>query len=304
MADHLIACPFCQGQLTVSDDQAGMQLACPHCNGEFHLQAQSSDDGGNVPLPIPDKVPFFGASRRKLFGEHFEHLAADGILSASDKAHLVQVAAQLNLSESEVNKVQGELFMAKWKPIQERLNASMYLTDEDLREIDALKRQYGVTVENEPSVKLARERWLIDEKGFLPPPFMRTSAILQSGESAYLEAQTTWHQMRSVRKGYVGGSVGVRLAKGVRISVGRAIPICSQELTALSSGDLVVTDKRLLFQGAHRSTSILLGRITGIELFREGLMIHKDRGLSDLFSMPVINSAYLESLIRSLIERR
>lgn len=301
MADHQLTCPFCDAQMTVSESQAGMHLACPHCNGEFHLDPPNADDGSNSPLPVPDKLPFFGFSKRKLFGRHLEHLAGDEVLSSADKAHLKQLAAQMGLSEADVNSVQGKLFMERFEEVQKRINSTLYVTDQDLAELEALKKRYSASVEFDESINLARERWLMDEKGALPKPMSEASAILQRGELAYHEVHTTWHQMRSVRKGYVGTSVGLRLAKGVRLSVGRAIPICSEELKPLATGKLIATNKRLLFQGSHRSTSIAVGQITGMELFREGLMIHKSRGLSDLFALPLIQAAYLESLLGRLV---
>ena len=280
-----------------------MQLVCPHCGGEFHLEAPDAGTGENQPLPVPDKLPFFGSDRKKVFGQHFEHLAADGTLSDEDKRHLAYLAANFGLSEKDVNSVQGELFMREWKPIQERLNSTRYVSEADLALIEALKRKFGVTLETDQSIQLAHGRWRLDERGELPIPVRAPSALLSPGESAYWEIQSTWHQVRSVRKGYIGGSAGIRIAKGVRIGASRAIPISEQQLTPLSTGVLTVTEKRLLFQGGDRTTTILLGRITGTEVFREGLMIHKDRGVSDLFSMPVLSSAYLDSLVRRLIDQ-
>jgi hypothetical protein len=302
MATHQIVCPSCAGEVTVSEDQAGMVLACPHCGLEFELEAATPDNSDHQPLALPEKVPFFKASRKRILKEHMDHLSADGTLSESDKRHLAYLTANLKLSEEDANSVQGELFMEHWRPIQQRLNSTMYLNDADVAELEELGKRFGVKITQEESILIARQRWMMDQKGILPKPLGTSAAMLSPKENAYWEIPSTWHQIRSVSKGYVGGSVGIRVAKGVRLSLGRAIPVRRQELTPLSAGTLTVTDKRLLLQGGQRSTTILLSRITSTEIFKEGLMIHKDRGVPDLFSMSVIQSAFLDSLIRLLVE--
>jgi hypothetical protein len=302
MENHLINCPTCAGNVTVSDDQAGMLLLCPHCGAEFEVAHRTNEHGEHLPLPVPEKLPFFKSGRKQILKEHIDHLAADGTLSEADKAHVSALANQLGLTEQEANSVQGALFMRHWEPIQKRMNSTGYVSDDDLAQLEELKKQYGINVTLYQCFLLAHRRWRMDQKGELPPLLRNCSAFLQANESAYWETSSTWHQIRAVRKGYVGGSVGIRIAKGVRLSVGRAVPITNHELTPLSGGKLVVTTKRLLFQGDHRATTILLSRITGTEVFQEGLMIHKDRGASDLFAMPALNSAFLDSLVRLLLE--
>lgn len=287
--------------MVVTDEQAWTRLACPHCGVEFDLEGSGPPPlPENAPLESPEKVPLFGFQRKKEFAKHFEHLVSDGHLSDNDKHHLTRLAAELGLSEKDATNVHNELFMERLKPIRSRIEKTFHLTDDDIGELDALKRQYSAELELDSLMGMARTRWLLDERGQLPPPLAAVTTMLDEAESAFMTTNSTWCQLRSVRKGYAGGSVGFRVAKGVRLSFGQAVPITSEELKPLSSGTLFITDKRLLFQGDFKATSVLLGHITNLETFRDGLMVHKNRGNSDFFQMSAFHAAYSESLIRCL----
>ncbi len=304
MADHLIHCYSCSGKMTVSDEHAGMVLTCPHCSVEFEVESGGQPDrepGENAPLDAPEKVPFFGFQRRKEFAKHLEHLAADGNISESDKRHLEKLASDLGVSHSEIREAQEGLFESRWKPIKSRIERAFYVTDDDLAEIKELGRRYNVSMEFDPTINFARRRWLMDTKGELPAPMPNPSIMLSGRELAYWEIATAWSQLRSVRKGYTGGAVSFRVAKGVRFSVGKAVPITSEELTRLDTGTLTFTNRKLVFQGGMRSTSVQLAKIIDLEVFKDGLMVHKDRGKSDFFATSTANATFAKSLIAALV---
>jgi hypothetical protein len=108
------------------------------------------------------------------------------------------------------------------------------------------------------------------------------------------------HKCGRSAKGYVGGVARFRIAKGVSFSVGRAVPISRDELVTLGEGSLYATNKRVLFAGAGQNTSILLSRISEIEVFREAACFGKDRGKDDYFLMSAFQSIYVRSLVGAL----
>ncbi len=62
------------------------------------------------------------------------------------------------------------------------------------------------------------------------------------------------HVTRRVPKGYVGGSISFRVAKGVRLSFGRAVPVSSTytDTVVEAEGAFVVTSERLAFLASKK----------------------------------------------------
>src|SRR3546814_6450809 len=83
---------------------------------------------------------------------------------------------------------------------------------------------------------------------------------LGRNEICYHYCPSVWLQMKTVREhhGYAGGSIGFRVAKGVTLRFGRAVPITStrEELVEKAGGELYVTNKKLAFIGQRSSTKI------------------------------------------------
>jgi len=96
-------------------------------------------------------------------------------------------------------------------------------------------------------------------------PQISTSIILKRGEVAYFEEYTTLSEVRAERgnqtvfagkgtrnKGFFGGSAG----KSKSVDV----------LTEIDSGDLILTNKRIVFDGSIRNKNIKLNTIISIDI--------------------------------------
>jgi hypothetical protein len=101
------------------------------------------------------------------------------------------------------------------------------------------------------------------------------------------------------RTGYVGGAVSFRVAKGVRFSVGRAVPTYNEYegLMEVSPGVLYVTSKRLVFRGSKKSASVPFGRLIDYTLYADGIELHKTSGKPDVYLMDSPDPEYIAALI-------
>src|SRR3546814_8716729 len=83
----------------------------------------------------------------------------------------------------------------------------------------------------------------------LEPVPVEADIRLGRNEICYHYCPSVWLQMKTVREhhGYAGGSIGFRVAKGVTLRFGRAVPITStrEELVEKAGGELYVTNKKL-----------------------------------------------------------
>jgi hypothetical protein len=107
-------------------------------------------------------------------------------------------------------------------------------------------------------------------------PAARDSGInLQRGEIDYFSIAADMLEERVVRSNYVGGSRGVsiRLVKGVSYRVGQSRGHIESEraLVSVSSGQLTITNQRLIFTGDRKSVNAPLPKIMNLEMFSDGL---------------------------------
>src|SRR3546814_14241356 len=99
---------------------------------------------------------------------------------------------------------------------------------------------------------------LFRSTGRLEPEPVEADIRLGRNEICYHYCPSVWLQMKTVREhhGYAGGSIGFRVAKGVTLRFGRAVPTTStrEELGEKAGGELYVPNKTHDFIGKRSAT--------------------------------------------------
>ncbi len=133
------------------------------------------------------------------------------------------------------------------------------------------------------------------------PGSIAADLMLDQGETVYFSVSSIWHQTRVHNQGYGGASLSIPTGiKGVRFRFGQYSHIKTEELTALASGILYVTTKRLLFMGDSRNTKIEFRKIADAHIYADALKIAKYIGKPDYFSMTVAEARFVVLLIEKL----
>jgi len=130
---------------------------------------------------------------------------------------------------------------------------------------------------------------------------------LQRSEVCHGCFNVIWHELRTRTTGvrYAGPVASIPIMKGLRYRIGsvRTGRVSVEELTRVDEGTIYVTNKRLIFDGAKRNTSIRYSAILSIEPFSDGLRIEKASGRSPtlvvLGDADVANALLAEVLHRS-----
>jgi hypothetical protein len=103
----------------------------------------------------------------------------------------------------------------------------------------------------------------------------RPNFLLQRGEIICWAEPSTLEEIKVVGRHYEGGSSGVsfRVAKGVRFTVGRQRGHSVNETAAVttSTGELVITNKRLAFLGDNKSLAIKFDKLLEIHPASNGI---------------------------------
>jgi len=301
-------CPNCSQECLVEEAFVGQNIRCPSCSKDFFASPLDNTSPGSTPTPpgqaphltVIDKLPFFKSHRRKLLEEKFDELLKAGHIDDNAEQVLVAFAVSINLKPSDFTELRQERFAAEYEPIKRGIEASMWLTDEDIEAQHRLEEKYGMKANFAGEAALCRLIYLLESKGQLPTP-ISTDLMLAAKETAYYNTITTWHQTRVSNRGYSGTSVSIPSGiSGVRFRFGGYTPIKSEEMTPLSSGLLYVTSKRLLFSGDRRNTTISLTKIVDGHLYADGLRIEKSTGKPDFFSMAPVQGRFILGLVGKL----
>lgn len=92
---------------------------------------------------------------------------------------------------------------------------------------------------------------------------VQTKIILKKGETAYYSEQSKLFETRAVRH-YQSGSAGIRVMKGVYVGGSRGKSISNEEWKHIDDGTLIITNKRLVFDGFSQNRNFNLSRILSV----------------------------------------
>ena len=124
--------------------------------------------------------------------------------------------------------------------------------------------------------------WLNAIENDRAQPILETSpsVMLKKGEIPFLSLNNVMlKEPRSVRVTH-GGYAGprIRVAKGISFGLGTfgAKSESHEEIRVIDQGNLLLTNKRLVFSGGKRSTNIQLKKVLSIDPFDDGIAVRRD----------------------------
>jgi len=162
------------------------------------------------------------------------------------------------------------------------------VTAEEDTKIAAISDNLGIAITHDGTTQHTLERFRLlarIDNGQLTR--LDAPVILQRGEECYAHLQCSLHELRTVTKAvaYHGPAGRIRIMKGLSwrygyVNVNR---VTSEQLKEIDAGTLYVTNKRLLFNGARKNSSLPLKRVIHFALFSDAIQIEKDSGRDQFF---------------------
>lgn len=214
--------------------------------------------------------------------------------------HRVTDSQELNRVKKELESAQAELYH-RYRDVADGVDTSTGVADADnmLQQArDHRSRASDLTSQKEAASELlahltteiARRKEVVKELGFdalgvladldvngIRP--ISTSLVLKSKEVAAYEVPATLSRW-STRTQYVGGSHGVSIPLGhglrYRVSSYRGHPVQSQSLSRVDSGQLVVTNQRLVFIGSKKDVSTPVAKVVHVEPYSDAVGIGRE----------------------------
>lgn len=210
---------------------------------------------------------------KKAFRDTLIEAVNDGELSIDEITKLDKQKEELGLSEKDIKGISADAYAAA-------LTATKMdgkITQSEVEELEKIQNYLGLDDREISNKKeeLTRLRLLTEIQEGNIPTLIATNIVTQKDEKIYWIETSSLLEESVVNRRYAGGSRGVsfRIVKGVNYRIGghKGHYEVDKENVEVSSGKLIITNKRIIFSGDKKSFSTGLDKIIDISLFTNGL---------------------------------
>ncbi len=235
---------------------------------------------------------------RALFEKRASKILAPFIWDHKVSNKLETLAEDLRLSDQSVKGALSEVVIPLLQNYLEPIFKEERFSREEREKLENFLRGGGAKIpkDQEEQLQLFTQYWEI-EQGVLP--VIEPDINLQKSETLHYTTTIEWMEYRKVTKriNYGGPTVRIKLAKGFYYRAGslQAQSVSEDVLKVIDSGQIYLTNKRLIFVGARGNKNIRLDKILTINPYTNGVAIQKDSGKSPFFAFE--DGVYKFSLI-------
>jgi tellurite resistance protein len=255
----------------------------------------ADDEMNNAEAAYLDRLRLiFGVTNREMdevqselveprYAAAVENAVADDRLTPVETRRLEDIRRRLGLDERTATAIRQQAAQQRLTDAAARATSDGRLSPDEVTALYAIAAGLGAQLSLDDRSRAAFERmqllWHIDN-GDLPQ--IHVPINLQKNEACHAQIGVVWHETRTrtVRTNYHGGTVSIRICKGVRYRVGSvaAQRITREELVEIDRGTMYVTSKRLIFDGSRKNTTIRLSAILSFSPCSDGLVLEKATG--------------------------
>jgi hypothetical protein len=212
------------------------------------------------------------------FKRHVTDLLADGQLTDEERAPLDKVREGLRISPGEYELLYGPAAKSALEDRLNRILEDQRVSPDEMIGLGRTAEGMGIKIKLGPTDlgKISRyaEFWKI-ENGEIPE--VAVTIKLQKGERCHFVSSGTWYEPRTKTVTTDYGSVGYsfRIARGVyyRSPRIRATRVRQDVLTVIDTGTVYFTNKRVIFYGQHRNSTLKLNSLLGFEVWSDAISL-------------------------------
>jgi hypothetical protein len=241
------------------------------------------------------------AADKAAFKAQLMEAVADGRFSAAEIDSLYALQEELGLSRDDVALLRVQAFAKAFTAAK----SDGAITEEEERELQAIKDHLEINdAEIAPTqVELSRFRLLREIGEGVLPVITVPGLVLQKREVAHWTEPASLLEERVIDRQFVGGSRGVsiRIMKGVSYRVGayRGQVETRAGIVAVSTGDLVITSRRVIFRGDKKGFNTRLDKLLNVEMTSNGVTLTDDRSRSRVVQFSTAENADIVGAILS-----
>jgi hypothetical protein len=221
----------------------------------------------------------------KIYENYYRDLISDGRLTDEKEQKLERLKKDIVLSDKQETQISDFVRKEYMNNFVQSIVADERLSPDELAELDAVAKSLKIDIqidkETERIMKKYKLFWKIENEEI---PTIDVDVSLQKSEVCYFSEYASWFEYRTVthRVNYAGPTARIKIVKGVYYRVGsiKASPVKSEELKLIKSGRLYLTNKRIIFVGDSKNSTININKILSFTPYSDGISIEKDTGKS------------------------
>lgn len=246
--------------------------------------------------------------RRNRLVDNFNQMVEDNILSKTELETLQKQIKDGDLDEAQLHKLITDHFNYLTREIIERITTSRRMSPDDEAALFKICDDLKVVPNFGKDMIMAKLLWKREHEGvFTLPEIENPNPIKKLGESISFVNEAIWQQVTKKKNyiGYAGLSYKLKIADGLHFRIGNVGPKFteSEGLEVQGHGKIIISNKKILFDGEHKSHSITLGRVIDIEPYSDGIRIAKNTGPDDFFMMDAIASEFAVACLLELLRQ-
>ena len=223
-----------------------------------------------------------------LYRTAVQDAVADGFISEAEKKKLERIRIDMNLSEELANRVYADCAKTAFSSFFDAALADGRLSPAEEEELRQMAASLRLTIKHDTKtsdlIEKFRKLWQIEEGDL---PVITPNLNLPRNEVCHAHIAADLHEVRTVtrRVNFGGYSTSVKVFKGFYIRSGsyRVGRETENVLSKIDSGDLYVTNKRLIFMGNHKNVTIRVANVLSVSQYTDGIEVEKGSGKNPFF---------------------
>lgn len=219
----------------------------------------------------------------------FAEAIEDGQLSAEERAFLADLQQIIAIPSELAEKISAEMRGDYLTRFANSIGADARITPEEEAELRAISKNLDIKPDSATKRTLERFKlyWALENQ---PLPVLQVEEPLQKGEICHLHiTQVQWYEERVTVRYTKPSDFYLQYEKLEKIDLESGNSPSQQTtfdtLKRIAQGDIYLTNKRVIFIGDSKDTSIKLNALSGITAYKRGVVLHKLTGRSPLMMM-------------------
>ena len=243
-----------------------------------------------------------------LYEKLIEIFIRDGQLSENEKEILLKVKDILGISDKDAKKLYSMIVTNFISNELKKIFEDNMVTPEEKEYIERLTKGLNIELDEKTRKRIEdlHSVYLLMNQPLSPIP---CPINLQKNEECYFEIpRAELQKWKKERVSYGGVGLSFRVAKGVRFYTGTGRVTSSQDVLKTEDiGSIYITNKRFIFVGQKKTTSIKLDKILDFNIYEdEGMIeIKKETGPALIFRpLTDVNFFYLSAVLNRLMRNK
>ena len=240
-------------------------------------------------LPSPSVEMIHARIGEVVYRRSFEEAVQDGQLSADERVFLTELQQTISLPRELADKISEEVrgdYLARFVT---QYGADARITPEEEMQLRMISKNLGIKPDYATKQTLERFKlyWLLENTDL---PIVEVAVSLQKSEHCHYHGKDVqWYEERATdrRSNYTDHYEYAKAFEEIDLQSGSSATRKEtfDLLKRIDVGDLYITNKRLIFVGATKTSSIKLTAISGVTAYKQGVAVSKLTGKNPLFLM-------------------